>query len=291
MKAPPGTAPPGRLLFPRRRSSLAWFVPALLVHLLLLIALLTTPTRNASVERQLPRWAIVLAAPDVVEGYTQLPPPPAALPVPPVARPNERTATQPSLEPTPAPPGAPTGRPDIPAGVTGPTTGAVAPQLGIGRPRLPIAERLRPGQGDRRLYRPLPEEIVGLSADQLAQLDLDLAIAEVMDSVAAAEAAGRRATDWTYTDSQGRRWGVSPGQIHLGGITIPLPFGFSAPRTADAGRRAMQDAAIEAQAGRAGVTTVLKDRAAEIRRRRDAERVRERGGERARPQRDTTGGM
>jgi hypothetical protein len=179
-----------------------------------------------------------------------------------------------------APPGAP--RPGA-AGPSGPL-GPVGP--GIGGPRPPVAERLRPGQGDRRLYRPLPEQIVGLSADQLAQLDLDLAIAEVMDSVEAAEAAGRRATDWTYTDAQGRRWGVSPGQLHLGGITIPLPFGFSAPRTADATRRAMQDAEIAAQADRAGATAVLKDRAAEIRRRRDAERVRARD----RPRADTTGG-
>jgi hypothetical protein len=127
---------------------------------------------------------------------------------------------------------------------------------------------------------------VGLSPEQLAQLEIDLAVAEVVDSIEAAEAAGRRATDWTYTDAQGRRWGVSPGQIHLGGITIPLPFGFSGPRTADASRRAMEDAQIAAQADRAGASAVLKDRAAEIRRRRDAERARAR----ARTPVDTTGG-
>jgi hypothetical protein len=284
------------LLFPPRRRALLWFLPALLVQLLVLIPLLTISSREGPPPaRPLPRWALALAAPEIEETPFMLPPPPpAALPVPRLARPLERA-------PAPAPStqaAAPTpveltdslaGAAPDPGAVVAPSpagaAGAPRP-LGIGGPRRPVAERLRPGQGDPRLYVPLPEEIVGLSAEQLAQLDLDLAIAEVMDSVAAAEAAGRRATDWTYTDSQGRRWGVSPGQIHLGGITIPLPFGFSAPRTADASRRARQDAEIARQAERATATTVLKDRAAEIRRRRDAERARAR----TRTQSDTTGG-
>jgi hypothetical protein len=281
------------LLFPTRRRALLWFLPALLVHLLVLIPVITISRREGPPPpRPLPRWALALAAPEIEEIFFVLPPPPpAALPVPRVALPIER-------EPPPDP--ATQAAAPMPVELTdslaapSPDPGGVAPSpvdaagaprpLVIGGPRRPVAERLRPGQGDRRLYVPLPEEIVGLSAEQLAQLDLDLAIAEVMDSVAAAEAAGRRATDWTYTDSQGRRWGVSPGQIHLGGITIPLPFGFSAPRTADASRRARQDAEIAGQAERATATTVLKDRAAEIRRRRDAERTR------ARAQSDTTGG-
>ena len=89
--------------------------------------------------------------------------------------------------------------------------------------------------------------------------------------------ASRRATDWTYTDDQGRRWGVSPGQIHLGGITIPVPFGFSAPPSADGARRAWQDADVAGQAGRATAAATLKGRAREIRRRRDEERAKERG--------------
>jgi hypothetical protein len=109
-----------------------------------------------------------------------------------------------------------------------------------------------------------------------------MAISAIADSMAVLDEAGRRATDWTYTDDQGRRWGVSPGQIHLGGITIPLPFGFAAPPSAEGARRAWQDADVAGQAGRATAAATLKDRAVEIRRRRDAERAKERA--------DTTGG-
>lgn len=245
-------------------------------------------------QRELPRWALALTPPGVAETPYDLPSPPPALPVPGVARAVERSdaaprATDVVSAPIVAPgetvagvPGAaPGGAPAGPAGGAGP-----AP-----RPRQALAERLRPGHGDPRLWMPLPEEIVGLSGEQLAQLEMDLAIAEVVDSIEAAEATGRRATDWTYTDSQGRRWGVAPGRngmvnLYVGGITIPLPFGFSAPRTADASRRMSQDAQIAAQADRAVATTVLKDRAAEIRKRRDAERARARPA----PRSDTIGG-
>jgi hypothetical protein len=282
------------LLFPRRRGAILWFVPALLIHLAVLIPLVSSSRRAAPLTRPLPRWALALRAPEIREPYyLLLPPPPAALPVPTLAPPEERApAPEPSTEPVAAPPVSTVETADAPGpGVPGiapaaPSDSAGPFRPGIGAPRRAVAERLRPGQGDRRLYLPLPADIVALSPEQLAQLDLDLAVAEVMDSVAAAEAAGRRATDWTYTDAQGRRWGVSPGQIHLGGITIPLPFGFSAPRTADASRRARQDAEIAGQAERAAASTALKDRAAEIRRRRDAERARVR----ARSQADTAGG-
>ena len=35
-------------------------------------------------------------------------------------------------------------------------------------------------------------------------------------------------TDWTYTDEEGRRWGVSPEGLHLGDVTIPIPLYFGA---------------------------------------------------------------
>ena len=152
-----------------------------------------------------------------------------------------------------------------------------APNNGRGGRGYTAAERLRPGYNDRRLWSALPDAIVRLSGQQLAQLELDMAIAAIADSVSVLTEAGRRATDWTYTDDQGRRWGVSPGQIHLGGITIPVPFGFSAPRSDDGARRAWQEADVAGQAGRATAAATLEGRAKEIRRRRDEERARERG--------------
>ena len=145
------------------------------------------------------------------------------------------------------------------------------------------ADRLRPAEKDPRLWFVLPEEIVGLSPEQIAQLDLAIAVEALQDSMAVAAEVALRGTDWTYTDAEGQRWGVAPGQhggvdIHLGGITIPLPFGFAAPPNSLAARRAREDSEIAAQAGRREASQTLRDRAAEIRRRRDAERARERMG-------------
>jgi hypothetical protein len=164
--------------------------------------------------------------------------------------------------------------PAEPAGGAEPSGGG--PGEGIGAPRT-AAERLRPAEKDPRLWFILPEEIVGLSPEQRMELEMALAIRAMEDSTAAVEAMARGFTDWTYTDEQGRRWGISPGQLHLGDITIPLPFGFVPRPNTMAARRFGEDAAIAAQAGRQETRQSLRDRAAEIRRRRDAERARARG--------------
>jgi hypothetical protein len=164
--------------------------------------------------------------------------------------------------------------PAEPAGGVEPSGGG--PSEGTGAPRT-AAERLRPAEKDPRLWFILPEEIVGLSPEQRMELEMALAIRAMEDSTAAAEAMARGFSDWTYTDEQGRRWGISPGLLHLGDITIPLPFGFAPPPNTMAARRAGEDAAIAAQAARQETRASLRDRAAEIRRRRDAERARARG--------------
>jgi hypothetical protein len=43
------------------------------------------------------------------------------------------------------------------------------------------------------------------------------------DSVAGDAERARRTTDWTVTDKSGRKWGASPGSIHLGDVTLPAP--------------------------------------------------------------------
>ena len=277
LDAPPGGVPPGRLLFPPQRSALRWVLPAVVVHVAFFVLLLSIPNRREVVEQPIPQWALALTAPITEQLPPDLPTPPAALRLPAVARAIDRAAAaapstvQPGIRPpaglSPSVPGAAA----VPGGEPGAQPSPI-PTLGT-RTLPPAAERLRPGHGDPRLYGPLPQDVVALTPDQLMQLDMDLAIAEVVDSVRAAEAAGRRATDWTYTDSKGRQWGVTPGQIHLGSLTIPLPFSFSAPRTAEAMRAAEQDAEIEAQAQRMGTQAILRDRAAEIRRRRNEERA------------------
>ena len=261
-------------------SFLPWLLPSALVHLGLIVVGLLIPLTPVQQGGALPDWLATLSPPpDDQSVFLELPPPPAPQVLEPpqvveaVSAPVESPELPRLVEP-PAPPGA---------AEPGQEGGAVlAPDNGREGRRYTAAERLRPGYSDRRLWSILPEEIVRLSGQQLAQLELDLAIAAIGDSMAVLAEAGRRATDWTYTDAQGRRWGVSPGQIHLGGITIPIPFGFAAPPSADGARRAWQDADIAGQAGRATAAATLKGRAKEIRRRRDAERAKERA--------DTTGG-
>jgi hypothetical protein len=100
------------------------------------------------------------------------------------------------------------------------------------------------------------------------------------DSVAVAVALSGEATDWTYTDEEGRRWGLSPGRLHLGDFSIPLPFSFQLPP----GRR---DEVMARGTGRS--RTILRgappprsgswaERAREIRERMDEERARAGGG-------------
>jgi hypothetical protein len=69
-------------------------------------------------------------------------------------------------------------------------------------------------------------ERTALSREELMRLQLIAKLEVLNDSAALAAELARRATDWTYTDEDGKKWGVSPGKIHLGDLTIPLPFGF-----------------------------------------------------------------
>ena len=286
---PPSTRPPLRSLDGARfyddpfgssgsrqlGAFLTWFVPSVLVHLGVIVFGLLIPAAPVQQGGALTDWLATLSPPVEDQDIFLELPPPAALQAPeptrvvvPVSAPVEGPAPPQPVEPA-LPPGA--AAPGQGGG------GVPAPNNGRGGRGYTAAERLRPGYNDRRLWSALPDAIVRLSGQQLAQLELDMAIAAIADSVSVLAEAGRRATDWTYTDDQGRRWGVSPGQIHLGGITIPVPFGFSAPPSDDGARRAWQEADVAGQAGRATAAATLEGRAKEIRRRRDEERARERG--------------
>jgi hypothetical protein len=170
----------------------------------------------------------------------------------------ERAAPVPAA-PSVAGPAAPpsTAPPDVPpAGVPG---------------LPPVAERLRPGEADERLWR-IDEDLTVLSDQELARLLLIWTIEEMGDSALAAEARARAGTDWTYTDDEGKRWGISQGRLHLGDLTIPLPFFFSAPPGSDAARRAWEDAEIARGAAAAVARSNMQDRIRAIRERRDRER-------------------
>lgn len=86
-----------------------------------------------------------------------------------------------------------------------------------------VAERLRPRLVDPRLWAPLDQGYLELTDEERAQLLLDGMIRSWNDSVAVALAMAERAADWTYTDDQGRRWGLASGRLYLGTFSIPLP--------------------------------------------------------------------
>ncbi|MBT8396053.1 MAG: hypothetical protein HKO65_16555 [Gemmatimonadetes bacterium] len=109
-------------------------------------------------------------------------------------------------------------------------TGVVAPpgfEPPAGGPPGPTAaERIRPRRGDLRYWAPVDPSRAAPSREEVMRLQLIAELEALNDSAAIAAELERRATDWTYTDEEGKRWGVSPGQIHLGDLTLPMPFGF-----------------------------------------------------------------
>ncbi len=141
--------------------------------------------------------------------------------------------------------------------------------------RATAAERLQPTLGDARLWAPLDREYTDLSDEERAELLLRGMIRSWNDSVAVAAALSGRATDWTYTDDQGRRWGLSPGRLHLGDFSIPLPFSFEVPppgRREALARRQWEIDDLTRGAAAAEIRETWAERAREIRERMDRER-------------------
>ena len=136
------------------------------------------------------------------------------------------------------------------------------------------ADVLRVRSSDTRLWREALPEAFELTEAQRMQLELAGEIEAWNDSVAIALAAEYALTDWTTTDSQGRRWGVSPGQLHLGDITLPLPFYFGGNswQREQAARRAWVDQDILSGTNVQVLRSSWRERAEAIRRRRDRDR-------------------
>lgn len=137
------------------------------------------------------------------------------------------------------------------------------------------ADMLRPRMADPRLWQrvePPPER--ELSDIDRARIRLYSRLGALNDSLAMVAESQRRATDWTVEDANGGRWGISPGKLHLGDRTIPLPFGFSPPpgQREEMADRRYKDGEIRRQSERHDVEQSGQDRAGAIRGRRDAER-------------------
>ena len=146
---------------------------------------------------------------------------------------------------------------------------------------LSAAERLRPGRGDPRLWEPIDPALAAPSPEHMLETMLALAIRASNDSLAAALEAARASTDWTRTDADGGKWGVSPGKIHLGGLTIPLPFGFGPPPdyNGDRAEMAFRLADIDRAASTAIVRRTWKERREAMKKRREELRALKQRGE------------
>ena len=140
---------------------------------------------------------------------------------------------------------------------------------------LSPAERLRPRDiGDPRLWAPLPWVVEAPPTPAEAATEhLARRLGELNDSLALEADAARRAVDWTIKGKDGKRWGISPDGIHLGGITLPAPsFGPKSQRERD-----WEES--QGQADRARIRDRFDQRAKELRERKDRERQeRKQGG-------------
>ena len=155
-------------------------------------------------------------------------------------------------------------------------------------PAASAAERLRPRVGDWRLWVSPPlatRDVDRTRAEQMADLRARLAAAIQAgnDSLAAELVREAEAMDWTVGE-EGNKWGVSPGKLHLGPVTLPLPLLFQPhPATArEQADRAADWSAIQRQAGQAAIDETFEERVKAIRERKERQE--------AKAKRDTTSG-
>jgi len=260
----------------RERVALRWGIGISVVAHLFLLALyplvmdrltheLPEPVRDEPVTIDRAMEVVMLLELDPEEAELE-----PDIPVVPVPEPDpepEPDPVDPVVAPPPTPPVAPP--PEPPVVVTDPDA-----------ERRSVADLLRPRAGDPRLWAPLTADYLDLTDQERAQLLLHGMLRNWNDSMAVAQALAGAATDWTYTDDEGRRWGLSPGRLHLGDYSIPLPVVFEPPpwvRNEWAQRQWIYD-----DIARGAMTHQMREtwaeRAQEIRRRMDEERARQRGG-------------
>ena len=136
------------------------------------------------------------------------------------------------------------------------------------------ADALRVRSSDSRLWRAALPELFQLTEAERLQLELAGLLEAWHDSVAIALASDAAMTDWTMTDDDGNRWGVSKGKLHLGSLTLPLPvsFGGNSWQAERASRRAWEDADILRNLNSQAARASWGERAKAIRERKDRQR-------------------
>lgn len=172
----------------------------------------------------------------------------------------------PGLRGAPAGPGAP---------------GGAVPGAGAGLPRTGPGG-LGPEYGDRRLVVPAQE----VAARELTPLEryqrhFEQRIQALNDSLSGEAERRRRANDWTFTDAEGRRWGLDENGLvvagqSLKGLPVPNPIPRSARDREDEARRERdQRAEIDRQADQTERDRYLRERGRAMREREDQRREQE----------------
>lgn len=176
--------------------------------------------------------------------------------VPQVARPAPPRAAPAPRAPAPSA-GAAAGKPGAAAGAG--AAGAAGSAV----------DRLKPREGDRRLWVPVFLFPVQPTPQEKVETRIAGELQQWNDSVAAENADRERALDWTIHGKNGERWGIAPDGIHLGKITLPAPMfeGNAADRA-----RVKEWETIQGQATRVLLNQEFKARVKAIRERKDAER-------------------
>ena len=179
------------------------------------------------------------------------------------------------------------GRPRTPGGT--PAGGAGVPgATGTGDGRSGGAGGVfQPGYRDPRLYvtpkapPPPPEP----TEHERYMAHLEARLGTLSDSATAEAERARKALDWTKTDKNGNRWGVSPGKVHLGKTTIRVgDSGFGNPLDSIPGPSVRKSdkqyhrEEIQRQAADVERDQIAKDRIRATRERKDAERRKRREG-------------
>lgn len=166
--------------------------------------------------------------------------------------------------------------PSGPAAGPGPTPGAARPGAASGAAGAgaSVGERLRPKEYDRRLFDPTMSPVDPTATDHdRAMARIQGKIDAINDSASALADAARRATDWTIKDKNGGRWGITPGQIHLGSLTLPLPITFQSPRREEFQKSQQEWSEIQQQADRASARRTFDERVKAIRERKEKEKA------------------
>ena len=137
---------------------------------------------------------------------------------PPAARPDRR-------RPRPQPEDRPAEEPAEDEPAEEPAEEGPAGEPDAAESEVSNAERLRPREGDPRLWKDFWDEDLQrryLGGTARADSAIRAILGRYLDSLRLSEEELRRARDWTVSSGE-ERWGISPEGIHLGKITIPLP--------------------------------------------------------------------